>query len=195
MVQLSNLYMTTGKTIALTIQTFVSKVMSVFFNTLSRFVKALLPRSKYLLISWLHFKFHGCSHHSLQWFLKTMKIKSASFPTFPPSICHEAMEPDSKILVFWTLGFKPAFLSPLSPSLLNFYQLVGTFWGSLYQPCGLTHKIRSFIYPKSPPGHCLHSYPHLQLTLHFPLSYINSCLFCETHCKYLVTGNFSSLLV
>ena len=51
----SNLYMTTGKTIALTIQTVISKVMSVFFNTLSRFVKALLPRSKCLLISWLHF--------------------------------------------------------------------------------------------------------------------------------------------
>ena len=50
MVQLSYLYMTTGKTVALTIQTFVSKVT---FNTLSRFVRAFLPRSKHLLISWL----------------------------------------------------------------------------------------------------------------------------------------------
>ena len=53
MVQLSYPYMTTGKTIALTIWTFVSKVMSLLFNTLSRFVITLLPRSKRLLVSWL----------------------------------------------------------------------------------------------------------------------------------------------
>ena len=53
MVQLSRPYMTTGKTIALTIWTFVRKVMSLF-NTLSRLVIAFLPRSKHLLISWLH---------------------------------------------------------------------------------------------------------------------------------------------
>ena len=53
MVQLSHLYMTTGKTIALTIQTFVSKVVSLLFNMLSRFVIAFLPRSKHLLISCL----------------------------------------------------------------------------------------------------------------------------------------------
>ena len=52
-VQLSHLYMTTGKTIALTRRTFVSKVMSLLFNMLSRVVIAFLPRSKYLLISWL----------------------------------------------------------------------------------------------------------------------------------------------
>ena len=61
MVQLSHPYMTIGKTIALTRWTFVSKVMSLLFNTLSRFVIAFLPRSKRLL-------FHGCSH-CLQWFL------------------------------------------------------------------------------------------------------------------------------
>ena len=54
MVQLSHLYMTTGKTIALTIWTFVGKVMSLFFNMLSRLVIAFLPRGKRLLISWLH---------------------------------------------------------------------------------------------------------------------------------------------
>ena len=53
MVQLSHPYMSTGKTIALTRRTFVSKVMFLFFNTLSRFVIDLLPRSKLLLISWL----------------------------------------------------------------------------------------------------------------------------------------------
>ena len=52
-VQLSHPYMTTGKTIALTRQTFVGKVMSLLFNMLSRFVIAFLPRSKHLLISWL----------------------------------------------------------------------------------------------------------------------------------------------
>ena len=55
-VQLSHSYMTTGKTIALTIQTFVGKVISLLFNKLSRLVIAFLPRSKHLLI-------YGCSHH------------------------------------------------------------------------------------------------------------------------------------
>ena len=57
MIQLSHVHMTTGKTIALTRWTFVGKVMSLLFNTLSRFVIALLPKSKCLLISWLQ------SHH------------------------------------------------------------------------------------------------------------------------------------
>ena len=56
MVQLSYPYVTAGKTIALTIQTFVSKVMSLLFNKLSWFVTAFLPRSR-------HLSFHGCSHH------------------------------------------------------------------------------------------------------------------------------------
>ena len=53
MVQLSHPYTTTGKTLALTRQTFVGKVMSLFFNMLSSLVIAFLPRSKYLLMSWL----------------------------------------------------------------------------------------------------------------------------------------------
>ena len=53
MVQLSHPYMTTGKTIALTSETFVGKVMSMLFNMLSRLVTTFLPRSKRLLISWL----------------------------------------------------------------------------------------------------------------------------------------------
>ena len=52
-VQLSHPYMTTGKTIVLTVQTFIGKVMSLLFNKLSRFVIAFLPRRKHLLISWL----------------------------------------------------------------------------------------------------------------------------------------------
>ena len=64
MVQFSHLYMTTGKTIALMLQAFVSKVKSLLFNTLSRFVIAFLPRSKHVLISWLQ---------SLQWFWSPRK--------------------------------------------------------------------------------------------------------------------------
>ena len=76
MVQLSHLYMTTGKTIALTIQTFVGKVMSLLFNILSRFVIAFLPRSKHLLISWLQ------SPSTV--ILKPKKKKNLSqFPLFP----------------------------------------------------------------------------------------------------------------
>ena len=65
MVQISHPYVTTGKTIALTIQTYVGKMMSLLFNMLSRFVTAFLPRSKCLLIS-------GCSH-CLQWFWSPRK--------------------------------------------------------------------------------------------------------------------------
>ena len=57
MVQISHLYMTTGKTIALTIQTFVSKVMSLLFNTLSRFIIASLPRSNFVTAVIVHSDF------------------------------------------------------------------------------------------------------------------------------------------
>ena len=80
MVQLSYLYMTTWKTIALTICTFVSKVMSLLFNTLSGFVIAFLPRGECLLISWLSLPSTVI--------LEAMKIKSAIVSTFSPSICH-----------------------------------------------------------------------------------------------------------
>src|SRR5574338_386964 len=94
-VQLSHPYMTTGKTIALTRQTFVDKVMSLLYNMLSRLVITFLPRSKRLLISWLQ------SPSAV--ILKPPKIKSA---TVSPSICHEVMGPDAIILVFWMLSFK-----------------------------------------------------------------------------------------
>ena len=74
-VQLSHLYMITGKTIALTRQIFVGKVMSLLFNMLSRLVIAFLPRSKCLLISWLQ--------SSSAVILEPRKIKSASFHCFP----------------------------------------------------------------------------------------------------------------
>ena len=92
MVQLSHPYMTTGKTIALTRQTFVHKVMSLLFNMLSRLVIAFLPRSKCLLISWLQ------SPSSV--ILEPKKIKSLTLYIVSPSICHEVMGPDAMILVF-----------------------------------------------------------------------------------------------
>ena len=81
MVQLSHPYMTTGKTIALTIQTFVSKVISLLFNALSRFVMAFLSRSKHLLISWLQ------SPSAV--ILEPKKIKYLSVAIVSLSICHE----------------------------------------------------------------------------------------------------------
>ena len=87
MVQLSQQYVTGGKTKALTIQTFVSRVMSLLFNILSRFVTAFLPRSNRLLISRLQ------SPSTV--ILEPEKRKSATTSTFSPSICHEVMGPDA----------------------------------------------------------------------------------------------------
>ena len=91
-VQLSNPYVTTGKTIALTRQTFVGKVMSLLFNMLSRLVITFLPRSQHLLISWLQ------SPSAV--ILEPRKIKSATVSTVSPSIYHEVMGPDAMIFVF-----------------------------------------------------------------------------------------------
>ena len=100
--------MTTRKTITLIIQTFVSKVTSLVFNTLSRFVIAFLPRSKCLLISWLQ------SPSAM--ILEPKKIKSV---IVSPSVCYELIGPDAMILVFWMLsspgdlptkGFNPGLL-------------------------------------------------------------------------------------
>ena len=88
-VQLPHLYMTTGKTIALTRRNFVGKVMSLLFNMLSRLVITFLPMSKRHLISWLQ------SPSAV--ILEPPKIKSV---TVSPSICHEVMGPDATILVF-----------------------------------------------------------------------------------------------
>ena len=81
MVQLSHLYRTTGKTIVLTKQIFVGIVMSLLFNTPSRFVIAFLPRSKHLLISWLK--------PPSAVLLEPKKIKSLTVSIVSPLICHE----------------------------------------------------------------------------------------------------------
>uniref|UniRef100_A0AC11D3D2 Uncharacterized protein n=1 Tax=Ovis aries TaxID=9940 RepID=A0AC11D3D2_SHEEP len=91
-IQLSHPYITTGKTIALTRQTFINKVMSLPFNMLFRLVISFLPRSKCLLISWLQSPSAGI--------LEPRKIKSDTVSTVSPSISHEVMGPDAMIFVF-----------------------------------------------------------------------------------------------
>ena len=100
-VQLSHPYMTIEKTIALTKQIFVDKVMSLLFNMLFRLVITFLPRSKCLLISWLQ------SPSAV--ILEPRKIKSLTVSSVSLSICHEVMGPDAMILIFWILSFKPTF--------------------------------------------------------------------------------------
>ena len=84
--------MTTGKIKALTKWTFVGKVMSLLFHTLSRFVIDFLPKNKHLLISWLQ------SPSAV--ILEPKKIKFVTVSIVPPSICHEVMGLDAMILVF-----------------------------------------------------------------------------------------------
>ena len=107
MVQPSHPYMTTGKTMALTIWTFVVKMISLLFNMLSRFVIAFLPRSKHLLISW--------PQSPSAVILEPKKRKSVTASTFSPSICHEVMGLDAKILVFLWWVLSQLFHFPLSP--------------------------------------------------------------------------------
>ena len=101
MVQLSHLYMTTGKTIALTLQYFVCKVISLLFHMLSKFVITFLPRNKSLSISWLQ--------SPSEVILEPKKIKSDTVSTVSPSISYEVMGPDAMMFVFRMLSFKPAF--------------------------------------------------------------------------------------
>ena len=100
-VQLSHPHMSTRKIIALTRWTFVSKVMSLLFNMLSRLVITFLSRSKHLLISRLQ--------SPSEVILEPLKIKSVTVSTVSPSISHEVMGPDAMIKVFWMLSFKPTF--------------------------------------------------------------------------------------
>ena len=97
--------------------TFVGKVMSLLFNMLSRLVITFLPRTKHLLISWLQ------SPSAV--ILEAKKINSVTVSIVSPSICHEEMQPDAVILVFWMLSFKPTF------SLSSFTFLMRLFSSSL----------------------------------------------------------------
>ena len=91
-IQLSHPYMTTGKTIGLTKQSLVSKVMSLLLNILYRLVITYLPRSKRLLISWLQ--------STSVVILEPPKLKSDTVSTVSPSISHEVMGPDAMIFIF-----------------------------------------------------------------------------------------------
>ena len=126
MVQLSYLYMITGKTTPLTMWTLLA-MMSLLFNMLSRFVIAFLPSSKYLLIWWLQ---------SLPTvILEPKKRKYVIASTFSPSICNEVMGPDVVMFIFWMLIFKPAFsLSnfTLIKSLFNSFSLSALEWYHLH---------------------------------------------------------------
>ena len=164
MVQLSRPYMTTGKTIALTRQIFVDKVMSLLLNMLSRLFITFLLRSKRLLISQLH--------SPLAPILEPPKIKSA---TVSPSTCHEVMGPDAMILVFRMLSFKPSFslssftfikrlFSSFSPSAIRvvssaYLRLLIFFLAILIPACASSSQVVSnFLWPHGlqPTGFSVH---------------------------------------
>ena len=135
MVQLSHPYMTTGKTIALTRWTFVGKVMSLLFNTLSRFVIAFLPRSKHLLLSWLQspsavilepkkivshcFHYRHLVHkllHSLWWYLAPPRVS-------PPPLSMVSVPcphwPTWSLSSLWVLSPSPPVLHVSKPVLTS----------------------------------------------------------------------------
>ena len=116
MVPLLHPYKTTGKTVALTRWTFISKVLSLLFNMLSRFVIAFLPRSKYLWISWLQ------APSSV--ILELTKIKSVTVSIVFPSICHEVIRPDSMrfSFLFLFLFFWYWILASFFTLLIHFHQ-------------------------------------------------------------------------
>ena len=116
-IQLSHPYMTTGKTIDLTRQTFVGKGLC--------FLICCLGWSKIFFQETSVFSFHGYSQH-LQWFLEPKKIKCLTVSIVYPPICHEVMAPDAMIFVFWMLSFKPAF------SLSSFTFIKRLFSSSLH---------------------------------------------------------------
>ena len=115
MIQLSHPYMTTGKTIALTRRTFVSKVVFLLFSMLSRFLIAIFPRSKCRLISWLQ------PLYEVIW--EPEKIKLVTVSIVSPSICHEVMKLDAMIFVLWTVSFKSGFS-------LSSFTFIKRFFGS-----------------------------------------------------------------
>ena len=98
--------------------------MSLLFNMWSRVVITFLPRSKYLLILWLHSR--------PEVILEPQKIKSDTVSTVSPSVCHEVMGPDAMILVFWMLSLKPTFS-------LSSFTIKGLFSSSLLSAIGLCH--------------------------------------------------------
>ena len=131
----SNLYMITGKTIALTIHTFVCKVMSLLFNTLPRFVTVFLPRTKCLNFM---AAFTVCSDSGA----KKYKVCHC-FHCFP-SVCCEVTAPDAMILVFWMLSFKSQFFHSQVPTRAR-----SSFPPSQSLPSGFLHKSLNLIHQRA----------------------------------------------
>ena len=118
--ELSHPHMTIGKTIVLTIETFVNKVMSLLFNMLSSYVTVFLPRNKCLFISW--------EQSPSAVILELRKIKSITISNISPSIFHEVMEPDEMILIFWKMSFMPAFSLSSFTLIKRLFHFLFTFW-------------------------------------------------------------------
>ena len=131
-------YMTTGKTIALIIWTFVGKVMSLLFNMLSKFIIAFLPKSKCLLISWLQLPSAVI--------LEPKKKKSVTVPIVSPSICPEVMGLDAMILFSECWVLSQLFHSPLS---LSSRVSVGSQWLTCAYKTFCDQKTESFSYHAS----------------------------------------------
>ena len=145
MVQLSYLYMNTGKTIALTIWTLVHKVMSLLFNMLSSIVIVFLPRIRFFLfvcfvLFCFVFKFHGCNLHQ-RWFWSSGKENLSLFPLFPLLFVMRWWDQMPRSSFFECYVLSQLFISPLSPSsrgssiplhflLLEWYSL--HIWGCWY---------------------------------------------------------------
>ena len=137
------------KSIALIIQTFVSKVTSLLFNMLSSYVTAFLPRNKCLFISW--------EQSPSAVILELRKIKSITTSNISPSIFHEVMEPDAMILKaefqasFFTLLFHPhqeALSFPLHLLALEWYHL--HIRGYCYSSGNLDSSLRFILSSVSP---------------------------------------------
>ena len=148
MVQLSHSYTITGKTKALTIWTFVSKVMSLLLNMLSRLIITFLPRSKCLLISWLQ------SLSAV--FLVPKKIKSATIESISPSIWHQVMGSGATVLVFWMLSFKSDF------SLSSF-----TLFKRLFSSSSLYAIRASFLYSRFKIMYKIDNFNQISLSMYF----------------------------
>ena len=129
MVQLSHPYMTTGKTIALTILILISKLMSLLFNMLSGFVIAFLPRNKSL-----NFTAAVNVHNDFG----AQENKTCHCSHFSPSICHEVMGLGAMISVFLMLNFKPAFS-------LSFFTLIKSFSSSSLSALGWYHLSSAYL--------------------------------------------------
>ena len=126
-IQTSNPYVSTGKAVALTRWTFVSKVMSLLINILYRIVTAFLPRGKHLLNSWLQ------SHSTV--ILEPRKIKSVTVSIVSPSTCREVRRLDAMIFVFWVLSSKPDF----SLSSFTFIKFGSSLVPFCFLPLGWFH--------------------------------------------------------